>query len=100
MIKTYAGNANVILENVALGTKESQILFYRVAISKARWATGLSSFDRKSLEGHIDNGYIIRKAQEEGVKIPDDKNALIETVHVPIMTVYGLLKKHAFQSLM
>lgn len=54
LIKTYANNKNVILENVALGKEEGQLSFYRVAISKARWATGLSSFDKKSLEGHIE----------------------------------------------
>lgn len=94
LIKTYAGNKNVILENVALGKTEGKLPFYRVAISKARWATGLSGFDRKSLEGHIENGYIVRKAQEEGVKIPENKNDLIETVDVPTMTVESLLSKH------
>lgn len=99
LTKTYAGNNNVILENVALGNQEGNLPFYRVAISKARWATGLSSFDRKSLEGHIENGYIIRKAQDEGLNIPEDKNALIETVLVPTVTVENLLKKHNISKL-
>jgi FkbM family methyltransferase len=94
LTKTYATNKKVILENVALGKTEGNLPFFRVAISKARWATGLSSFDRKSLEGHIENGYILRKAQDEGVAIPENKDALIETVLVPTMTVEGLLKKH------
>ncbi len=94
LTKTYAGNSRVILENVALGKTEGQLPFYRVAVSKARWATGLSSFDRKSLEGHIENGYILRKAKEEGVAIPKTQDELIETVSVPTVTVEGLLAKH------
>lgn len=94
LTKTYAGNNRVILENVALGKSEGNLPFYRVAISKARWATGLSGFCKKSLEEHVDNGYIIRKAKEEGVQIPTDKNDIIETVQVPTMTVDGLLNKH------
>jgi FkbM family methyltransferase len=99
LTKTYEGNKNVILENVALANQEGHLPFYRVAISKARWATGLSSFDRKSLEGHIENGYIIRKAQDEGLKIPENKNDLIETVQVPTCTVDALLNKHKVSKL-
>ena len=98
LIKTYANNKNVILENVALGKEEGQLSFYRVAISKARWATGLSSFDKKSLEGHIENGYIQRKAKDEGVEIPTDLSKLIEEVKVPTMKIDGLLGKHHIES--
>ncbi len=94
LTKTYQGNPRTILENVALGSRPGELPFYRVAISKARWATGLSSFDRKSLEGHIENGYILRKAREEGVEIPSEMNKLIEEVKVPTMRVEDLLQKH------
>ncbi len=94
LIKTYEGNQNVILENVALADKEGELPFYRVAISKARWATGLSSFDKNSLIGHIENGYILRKAQEEGVEIPNDPEKILEEVKVPTSTVDSLFKRH------
>jgi FkbM family methyltransferase len=94
LTKTYAGNPRVILENVALANTEGELPFYRVAISKARWATGLSSFDKKSLLGHIENGYILRKAMEEGVEIPSDPEKLLEVVKVPTSTVSGLFTKH------
>lgn len=94
LTKTYAGNKNVILENVALGNTDGELPFYRVAISKARWATGLSSFDRKSLEGHIENGYIIRKAKDEGIDVPTDPSKLIEVVKVPTSTITKLFGRH------
>lgn len=92
--KTYANNLNVKLENVALAESDGELPFYRVAISKARWATGLSSFDLKSLQSHLQSGYIIRKAQDEGVEIPTDEALIIEKVMVPTATVDSLLKRH------
>lgn len=97
LTKTYAGNQRVILENVALGKMNGMLPFYRISFSKARWATGLSSFNRKSLEDHIANGYIRKRAQEVGEKIPVDEQNWIETVQVPTMTVESLLKKHGIQ---
>lgn len=94
LTKTYAGNQNVILENVALAPTSGYLPFYRIAVSKSRWATGLSSFDRKSLEEHISTGYAVRKAKEEGVEIPSDLSKMIETVQVPTMTVDQLFQKH------
>ncbi len=76
----------------------SEKSFYRVAISKARWATGLSSFDKKSLEGHIENGYIQRKAKDEGLEIPTDLSKLIEEVKVPTVKITGLLDKNKIES--
>lgn len=99
LAKTYAGNPNVILENVAIGKAAGQLPFYRVAVSKARWATGLSSFDRKNLEAHIDNGYVLRQAQQEGVRIPENRDEWIETVTVPTRTVDELLAKHRVSKL-
>ncbi len=97
--KTYENNTNVILENVALAEKEGELPFYRVAISKSRWATGLSSFDKKSLLSHIENGYILRKAKEEGVDIPLSKEELIEEVKVPTSSVDILFNRHKISNI-
>jgi FkbM family methyltransferase len=96
---TYRGNPRVILENVALADSEGSLPLYRVAISNARWATGLSSFRRDSIEAHIENGYIERKAREEGVPVPGDPDRIIETVVVPTTTVERLLAKHGIDEL-
>lgn len=93
--KTYAGNPRVRMENVALAQAQGQLPLYRVAISKSRWATGLSGFRRENIQSHIDNGYIQRRAREEGIVVPDDPNRIIETVQVAVVTVEQLLAKHA-----
>lgn len=92
---TYAGNPRVTLENVALAQTEGHLPFYRVAISKSRWATGLSGFRRDSIQAHIDNGYIQRHAQQEGVAIPDDPGKLIEVIQVPTIRMDQLLARHS-----
>ncbi|MBL7663855.1 MAG: FkbM family methyltransferase [Bacteriovoracaceae bacterium] len=96
--QTYKDHKNVILENAALAKKSGALPFYRIAISKARWATGLSSFDKSTLERHIDIGYIEEKAKEDGIKLPENKKDLIETVMVPTLTFEDLLKKHHVQN--
>ena len=92
--KTYAGNPRVRLENIALAQAQGTLPFYRVAISKARWATGLSGFRRENIQTHIDNGYIKRKAHDEGIAVPDDPSQIIETIQVSVVTVDQLLTKH------
>jgi FkbM family methyltransferase len=91
---TYAGYSNVALVNAALAPTEGSLPFYRVAISRARWATGLSSFRRENLENHIANGYIEEKAKAEGVLMPSNPLDVIEVVQVATMTVTSLLAKH------
>ena len=92
--KTYAGYPNVTLANVALAPTNGNLPLYRVAISRARWATGLSGFRRDNLENHIANGYIEKKAKAEGVAMPSDPDDVIEVVQVPTKTVATLLSEH------
>ena len=92
--KTYAGNPRVALANVAIAPDEGVMPLYRVGISDARWATGLSSFCRESIEEHIENGYIEKKARQEGVDLPDDPEQIIDVVEVRTTTVERLLDQH------
>lgn len=94
---TYAGNTRVQLENVALASAEGELPLYRVAISRSRWASGLSGFRRDNIQAHIDNGYIARRASEEGIALPEDPSQIIETVLVKTVTVNSLLAKHSIQ---
>lgn len=94
LCKTYEGFPNVILENVALGTQEGNLPFYRVAVSKSRWATGLSGFNKTAIQKHIEGGMIARLAKEEGAQIPDDPAKLMEEVSVPTTTFGKLMAKH------
>jgi FkbM family methyltransferase len=96
---TYRDNPRVILENVALAPEAGTLPFYRVAISDARWATGLSGFVRETIEKHIANGYIERKARADGIELPEDPDEIVEVLEVPTVTVDELVAKHGIASL-
>jgi FkbM family methyltransferase len=91
LTKTYSGCSNVTLVNAALAPINGSLPLYRVAVSRARWATGLSSFRRDNLENHIANGYIEKKAKADGVALPSNTDDWIETVQVRTTTVADLL---------
>jgi FkbM family methyltransferase len=92
--KTYADYPNVTLVNVALASVNGSLPLYRLAISRARWATGLSSFRREHIEHHIEVGYVETKAKAEGVVLPNDPNEWIEVVQVQTKTVASLLTEN------
>ncbi len=92
--KTYAHRPELILENVAIGPSGKTLPFYRLSCSSARWATGLASFDRKSIDAHIQSGYVKKKADAEGITLGDD---LVETVLVPMLGFTELLERHQIE---
>lgn len=95
--KTYEGFAKLHLENVAISKEESNLPFYRIAFSNARWATGLASFDRASLDEHIDSGYVERKAKQSGDTVPANREDYLESVPVSTATFEELILRHHFK---
>jgi FkbM family methyltransferase len=91
---TYANHSGVQLANVALAPTEGTMPFYRIAISDARWATGLSSFVRESLEQHITSGYVETHAAEEGIVLPRDADSLVSVVDVPTEPLSMVLDRY------
>jgi FkbM family methyltransferase len=97
--RTYRLEKNVILENVAIAAQSGTKILYKLAISNSRWATGLATFDRKTLEYQIDRNYVDDRAKREGIKLPANKKDYIVEEAVPCETIDGLMKKHHFASL-
>lgn len=96
--RTYAGCAHVRLENVALAPVRENRPFYRLAFTRARWATGLSGFDRTRLDQAIRDGYVARMAREHGVALPERDTEYIEEIPVQTDTFDGLLERHRFDT--
>lgn len=97
--KTYRGVEHVYLERCATAGSQGELPLYKIAFTEERWATGLSSFDKSSLIQHIDRGYVDRKAQASGIKIPLDRAGYITTEIVPTMSPQTILDKHGFKHL-
>lgn len=94
----YANNDRVWLANVAIGPAEGTLPLYRIAFSRAEWASGLSSFSRDHIQAHIDRGYVTAQAARTGVSVPTEPHLQIEVVHVKVMTLEGLLANHSVKA--
>lgn len=91
--ESYRDNSNVSLANVGVAPSNGTLPFYRVRLSKARWATGLSSFERTTLVKHFENGYIQRHAQMDGIEPPTTFDEAVEEIAIPTLTISSLLSQ-------
>lgn len=85
--------------NAALDYKNGSRPLYKIAHSEARWATGLSSFDRAALQKAVDSGRVANKLKEEGKTVPARQEDLIEEIPVPCITPATLLEKYKIKKL-
>lgn len=98
LTKTYSGHSNVHLENAAIAEQSGKIPFYSLSFTTARWATGLATFYRPSLESHIESGYVDRKAAKSGDVVPKNKSDYIKTEDVTIASFQELIDKYKFDT--
>ncbi len=63
--------------NRALDQEDKQRKLFKVAFSKARWATGLSSFNRTQLVAMLKSGHISRQCAKYGIRMPQDEAEII-----------------------
>lgn len=98
LARTYAGNPRVTLVNRAIAPAEGVLTLHRLAFSRERWATGLTSACRTTIEKHIASGYIRRQAAKHGTPLPADERDWIEATSVQTTTVAALLAAHDFPS--
>lgn len=63
--------------NRALDQEDQQRKLFKVAFSKARWATGLSSFNRSQLVAMIESGHIARQCGKYGIDMPNKEEEII-----------------------
>jgi len=92
--KLHRHTPEVILENAAVSKTNETRELYHLSFSQSRWASGLSSFIRTSLEAQIESGYVEACAQKEGVSLPADKKDYIASTPVNCHTLDFLKEKH------
>ncbi len=87
----YSHYTGIHLVNAAIGsTKEVRELF-TISFSAERWATGLASFVKSSLEGKINDGYVdscVKKFEEIA---PANKEDYIQTQTVECITFESII---------
>jgi FkbM family methyltransferase len=95
----HARNPRITTVNAALGPEDGQMNLYRIGFSRARWATGLASFQREQIERVIESPHVRRHAAKEGVVIPDDPRERIAADPVEVLSIATLLQRHPLERL-
>jgi hypothetical protein len=78
----YINSNGLYFENSAiysesLGNNRSTL--YKLNFGNMGWVSALSSFDKEIIQKHINHGWVINRAKEQGVKIPlNRKDWIIE----------------------
>ena len=90
----YRRQKGIVTVNAALDHNDGTSSIYRVAFSDSRWATGLTSFNRKILEGAIASGYIAKQAAKEGTTLPQTTDEYIREEKIECLSVNTLLKRY------
>jgi len=93
LVKNYAGDRTFHPYHAALDQADGYRNLYKISFSNSRWATGLSSFKKQVIINHFDNGYVQKKAAEEGVKLPEDKSNWITVEKVKTTSFQSLIKE-------
>jgi FkbM family methyltransferase len=78
----------------ALDYEAGERTMYKIAFSNARWASGLTSFDKSVLEEVIASGHVARKAAKEGIALPENKADYIAEEKVETLPPQKLLERH------
>ncbi len=92
--KLHTNNSKIFTLNAALDYKDGQRSMYNIAFSKARWATGLSSFDKSALEEAINSGHVARSAAKEGIDLPNRKEDFINEEKITAISPQTLISKY------
>ncbi|MFA5669673.1 MAG: FkbM family methyltransferase [Balneolaceae bacterium] len=94
----HAGVEGLYFENAAISSDDLNLPFYSISFSNARWATGLSSFDKNHILQHIEKGYVQKWAAREGVETPENIDDWIHSTNVKSINFDSLIKKHSIEN--
>lgn len=92
--KLHAKSDAISTVNAALNYKDGTSSIYRISFSNARWATGLTTFDRQVLEQAVASDYVKTCAQNEGVTLPPTIEERIREEKITTISPETLLKKY------
>ena len=97
--KIYRKHSNISVVNAAMGYEDGTASIYKIGFSTARWATGLTTFDKATLEKAFDSGHVARKCGKEGSKIPEDDSTHIVEESVTILSARSLINEYQVQKI-
>lgn len=90
----YRRNPGIHTLCAALGEEDGSRELYQIGFSRMRWATGLATFDRPSLERAFKNGFIASRCEKYGVEMPDSPEEQIIAEVVEVISPKTLLNRY------
>ena len=94
--RLHQNTPGVFAVNAALSDTDGEKNIYKISFSNARWATGLTSFNRQVLEEAIDSGHVERCANRYGEKLPANRIDFIMEQPVQSITPGTLIRQYHF----
>lgn len=95
----YRNTNGITVLNAALDQVDGFKPIYKLAVSNSRWATGLTSFNRKVLEMAVESGSVDIQARKEGVPLPENKDDYISEEQVMCISTASLLKQYNIEKI-
>lgn len=90
----YMRDDGIFMENIAIGDKISLMDMYKISFTSERWATGLTTFNKSTLQNKVDSGRVEEIAREKGIKVPAKKEDYIDHLKVESKTFEFLRAKY------
>lgn len=80
--------------NAAIDKENGFKSIYKVSFSNSRWATGLTTFSKETLEKAVQTDNILKNAQKEGVKVPEKIEDRIKEEAIKTMSPEAILENY------
>jgi FkbM family methyltransferase len=90
--RLHASNTGVKTAQEIIADRDGKMPLYYLSFSDKRWATGLASLDRSSLERQIDNGHVKKRAAKFGDILPKNRSEWITNVELDVVEVNQFIK--------
>lgn len=97
--RLYRKTEGVTPVNAALDHQDGHKPIYRIAFSNARWATGLTSFNRSVLVEAIETGHVARCAKRYQEPLPEHQDQYIAEEQIECISPATLLQKYNLTAL-
>jgi FkbM family methyltransferase len=99
LVRLHRKRPEITAINAALDRNDGTRPFYKLSVSRERWAHGLSSFNREVLVKKLTDGSMERNMRRQGVTLPASEDECITSDEVVTVSPETLLKKFDGQEL-
>lgn len=97
--KLHKRSTDIHTVNAAIDKENGVKPVYKISFSDSRWATGLTTFSRETIEKAVQSKYVLESARKEGVVVPEKAAARIKEENILTITPETLLKEYNIKKL-